>query len=312
MCGRWHWLQAARGSTDVITFVRGEAMQHPPLPAAAPAAHGPRRAMRAVHLEATDGEGALPADLRHRVDGEEYLGALSVVCVCWRGAPGACVLECVGARYMARPHGAWCGAWHGARGMGRVVWCVAWGAWQGATHACAARVQGAGYGEGRGAWHRNGRERWLVSGATGRRARGGARLGIERGGPLPGRLARLVVVEVLPAVVALRRLPRGAGQLGVEVDRTGWPPQLTHEGAELAHVEQPVVVSVVPLQDGGGRLLAHIEPELTQRRAQLIVVELATAVSVEAGEGRAHLVRVAAVRVAAVRGAAVSVSRSKC
>ena len=209
------------------------------------------------------------------------------------------MLECVGARYMAR------GTW-------RVVWCVAWGAWQGATHACAARVQGAGYGEGRGAWHRSGRERWLVSGATGRRARGGARLGIERGGPLPGRLARLVVVEVLPAVVALRRLPRGAGQLGVEVDRTGWPPQLTHEGAELAHVEQPVVVSVVPLQDGGGRLLAHIEPELTQRRAQLIVVELATAVSVEAGEGRAHLVRVAAVRVAAVRGAAVSVSRSQC
>ena len=204
---------------------------------------------------------------------------------------------CVGVRWRA-VHGA--ATW-------RVVWCVAWGAWQGATHACAARVQGAGYGEGRGAWHRSGRERWLVSGATGRRARGGARLGIERGGPLPGRLARLVVVEVLPAVVALRRLPRGAGQLGVEVDRTGWPPQLTHEGAELAHVEQPVVVSVVPLQDGGGRLLAHIEPELTQRRAQLIVVELATAVSVEAGEGRAHLVRVAAVRVAAV-----SVSRSKC
>ena len=46
-----------------------------PRPAArcAPAA-GPRRAMRAVHLEAADGQGALPADLRHRVDGEEHLG----------------------------------------------------------------------------------------------------------------------------------------------------------------------------------------------------------------------------------------------
>lgn len=30
--------------------------------------------MRAVHLEAADGQGALPADLRHRVDGEEHLG----------------------------------------------------------------------------------------------------------------------------------------------------------------------------------------------------------------------------------------------
>ena len=113
-------------------------MQHPTLPAAAPAAHGPRRAMRAVHLEASDGEGALPAELRHRVDGEEYLGALSVVCV----GEEHLVCVCVGVRWRA-VHAA--ATW-------RVVWCVAWGAWQGATHACAphaCRVQGMGRGGAR-------------------------------------------------------------------------------------------------------------------------------------------------------------------
>ena len=48
--------------------------------------------MRAFHLEATDGEGALPAGLTHRVDGEEYLGG-RVVCVGEESA-SVCVLEC--------------------------------------------------------------------------------------------------------------------------------------------------------------------------------------------------------------------------
>ena len=59
--------------------------------------------------------------------------------------------------------------------------------------------------------------------------------------------------------------------MAVEVEGAP-PPQLAHEGAELAHVEQPVVVRVVPLQHGGGLGLVHVEPELTQRRAQLPVV----------------------------------------
>lgn len=96
--------------------------------------------MRAVHLEASDGEGALPAELRHRVDGEEYLGALSVVCVgeehlvcvCWSAlARGTC------RGHMARGV---------VRGMGRVAGrdiCVR------RTRA-GCRVQGMGRGEARG------------------------------------------------------------------------------------------------------------------------------------------------------------------
>ena len=83
-----------------------------PQPDAAPARaraapRGPRRAMRALHLEATDGEGALPAGLTHRVDGEEYLGGRVV---CWRG-------ERLGVRVGVRPWravgGAPHAAWHG-------------------------------------------------------------------------------------------------------------------------------------------------------------------------------------------------------
>eukprot|EP00964_Phaeocystis_antarctica_P142996 scaffold108454_cov76-Phaeocystis_antarctica.AAC.1 len=143
----------------------------------------------------------------------------------------------------------------------------------------------AGVGAGVAAWHRGGRERWLDSSAAGRRARGGALLGVERGGPLPSRLARLVVEEVLPAVVALGRLPRGTVS---KVNRAA-PPQLTHEGAELPHVEQPVVIGVVPLQQRRRLLLARLEPQLAQRGTQLPVVELAAAVGVEAGEGGAHI-----------------------
>ena len=86
--------------------------------------------MRAVHLEASDGEGALPAELRHRVDGEEYLGALSVMC--WSAlARGTC------RGHMARGV---------VRGMGRVAGrdiCVR------RTRA-GCRVQGMGRGEARG------------------------------------------------------------------------------------------------------------------------------------------------------------------
>ena len=68
-------------------------LQPDAVPARARAApRGPRRAMRAFHLEATDGEGALPAGLTHRVDGEEYLGG-RVVCVGEESA-SVCVLEC--------------------------------------------------------------------------------------------------------------------------------------------------------------------------------------------------------------------------
>ena len=63
--------------------------------------------MRAFHLEAADGEGALPAGLTHRVDGEEHLRGRVV---CWRG-------ERLGVRVGVRawrvvggaPHAAWHG-----------------------------------------------------------------------------------------------------------------------------------------------------------------------------------------------------------
>ena len=80
VCG---WVGTVRRITVLYVLLDAARPQPGAAPARARAApRGPRRAMRAFHLEATDGEGALPAGLTHRVDGEEYLGGRVV---CWGG-----------------------------------------------------------------------------------------------------------------------------------------------------------------------------------------------------------------------------------